>query len=527
MKYKPLLFTTTVRNPSRFKALLNVLSKFNKLKLTDELAEQIVGELIRYGLYRPTRGITTDIESKWGGKRITEASPIGIQLLEDGEVESLLRLNPQEHKEAGFARGWPSRFVTIYDLAKELGFVYFWKDEEIKFSELGSKLADSITLEIEEGTILYNDSHPELEQQTFLHAMAKYQRNNPFVSVKNENAPLILLLEVIEKLNSDTELNNVGISKLELPLIIYWKDNDSEKLYQKIKQIREEFGHTPSWETIIEICREEIMDGQDIVRDPKSIMVDYPDEFIRKMRLTGLITLRGGGRYIDINKFESSKVRYVLENYSNYTKFNTPQEYFAYTSKIDANLITEEGIQVTVEEQDKFLEKWVSVYDWTAIKEEMLKLASRSLSKDEVLKYLPSPVRLEFLTTLAIKSKFPQVKVVPNYPVDDEGIPTSTAGGVGNIGDIECYEDANIILVEVTMSEGRSQTMMEVWPISRHIEKLEEKSPNTICYFVAPSIFADSIKQINYVKHSENRNIYPKTIEDFLHHLEGTQALYV
>lgn len=56
-KYKPLLFTTTVRNPERMKRLLNILSKFNGEVLTSDLAEQIIGELIKYGLYRPMRKV--------------------------------------------------------------------------------------------------------------------------------------------------------------------------------------------------------------------------------------------------------------------------------------------------------------------------------------------------------------------------------------------------------------------------------------------------------------------------------------
>ena len=66
-------------------------------------------------------------------------------------------------------------------------------------------------------------------------------------------------------------------------------------------------------------------------------------------------------------------------------------------------------------------------------------------SKDELLKLLSHPTRLEFLTSLAIKSKYRHLKINPNYPTDDEGIPTSTAGGQGNQGDIECFEDENVI----------------------------------------------------------------------------------
>jgi len=242
------------------------------------------------------------------------------------------------------------------------------------------------------------------------------------------------------------------------------------------------------------------MEGKDIARDDKSILVDYPDEFIRKMRLTGLISLRGGGRFVDINKNEQAKVDYVLENYYEYKKYDTEESYFEYISIVDENLISFVPKAVSVSEQDKFLTKWVGIYAWKAIKREMLNLSNKRLSKDETLKYLSNPTRLEFLTALAVKSKFPDMKVIPNYPVDDEGIPTSTAGGVGNTGDIECFEDVNGILIEVTMSEGRTQTMMEVWPISRHLEEFGKKAKNSMCYFVAPSIFSDSVKQIELRK---------------------------
>jgi hypothetical protein len=57
---------------------------------------------------------------------------------------------------------------------------------------------------------------------------------------------------------------------------------------------------------------------------------------------------------------------------------------------------------------------------------------------------------LEFITSLAIKSKLPKVIIIPNYPCDDEGIPTSIV--VGGKGYIECIEENNGILVGVTMS---------------------------------------------------------------------------
>lgn len=526
-KYKPLLFTTTLRNPRRLKGLLNVLHNYNGKTLTNQLATEIMGEIIRHGLYRPTRGIIDTVEQKWGSKKVSDSSPIGIKTLSDQEVSDLLESNPQNHKEAGFDKGWSSRFATVFDFAKELGFVYYWVNEKIEFSKIGSKLAESVEITNKDDLILVDEKHPELEQQAFLNSLVKYQRNNPFVRVLNENAPLILLLQVIKKINADPDFNSSGISKLELPLVIFWKNSNAEELYQLIRKVRKKYRYEPTWEVIVDICVEEIMGGKFKKFKPKSIMNEYPDEFIRKTRLTGLVSLRGGGRFIDINQNEISKVDYVLENYSNYPKFTSEREYFNYASQIDENLISLKRKEVAVSDKSKFVERWVEEFEWKIIKKEMLGLANKNLSKHDILKYLPNPVRLEFLTALAIKSKLPKVVVIPNYPIDDEGIPTSTAGGTNNTGDIECFEGANGILVEVTMSAGRAQTMMEIWPISRHLEKfINNNNCPSMCYFIAPSIYTDSLKQIQYVRDTDGLNIKPNTVEEFLECLEKEPILY-
>lgn len=501
-EYKPLLFTTTLRSPERLKWFLGVLKNYNGQILTNDLAQEIAGGIIRIGLYKPMK-LNMSAKNKIKNK----------ELLSDKEVVKILNDNPQNHKEAGFDKGWPSRFDTWFKIAKELGFVYYKIGKKIKFSEAGLKLVDN--------------EHPEFEQQAFLNAFVKYQRNNPFRRVLNENVPLILLLEVISKLNKDKDFNGSGISKLELPLVIFWKNNDSKNLFQLIKNIRKKYRYNPSWEVIIDICVNQIMEGKFKKFNPKSIMVDYPDEFIRKMRLTGLISLRGGGRFVDINKNEQKKINHVLKNYSKYKKYKTEKEYFTYMAKIDKSLISYKSKPISADERDKFIAKWISIYSWGKIKKEMINLSQKRLSKDDILKYLSNPIRLEFLVTLAVKSKFPDIKVVPNYPYDDEGLPTSTAGGVGNKGDIECYEDINGILIEVTMSEGRMQTVMEVWPIARHLEEFSKSNKNSMCYFIAPSIFKDSERQIKYVKDQDNLLILPKTIEEFLEYMENRNILYV
>lgn len=522
--FKPLLYTTTVRNPERIKYNLFVLKKFENQILTNEIATAVVAELIKYGLYRPMK-VSNNVKTIW---RQTSGGEFAVTLLDDKIVSKIIDDNPQKHKEAGFDWGYPSRFATIFDLTKEFGFVYFKIGKKIEFSELGNILVNIVDVQIGgNNEISFNLNNPEREQAVFLQSLARSQRANPFVKVLNDNIPLLLLLQTISLINADSACGNgVGISRKEIPLLLFWKDNNATNLYLRIKQLRKDYGYTPSDEVIIDICIKEIMQGKYKKFDPHSIMNDYVDEFIRKMRMSGLISLRGAGRFVDINHNEDNKVEYILDNYSDYVRFTDEHQYFEYMSKIDKNLIAQKSEVVSDEKTNDLLSEWLKIYDWESIKSELHILASHKISKDDVLKFLAAPVRLEFLTALAIKSKLPSVIVKPNYSCDDTGLPTSTAGG--NKGDIECFENDYGILVEVTMAEGRTQTMMEIWPIERHLTSfIEENKISAQCVFIAPTIYSDSKRQIEFVKYSNKLCIRDYAIDDWTEYLENKKTLYI
>ena len=195
-------------------------------------------------------------------------------------------------------------------------------------------------------------------------------------------------------------------------------------------------------------------------------------------------------------------------------------------AEIDEELISQKAEVLSEKQSNDLLTNWLEEYNWEKIKSELHILATRKISKDEVLKFLAAPVRLEFLTALAIKSKMPNVVVKPNYSYDDTGLPTSTAGG--NKGDIECFENGNGVLVEVTMAEGRTQTMMEVWSIERHLSEFIKKHEiPSQCIFTAPSIYPDSKRQIDFVKFSNKLTIRDYPIDEFSAFLENEKQLYV
>ena len=204
-------------------------------------------------------------------------------------------------------------------------------------------------------------------------------------------------------LNQDETYNGAGISKAEIPILLCWKDNNAKELYREIKSLRKKYGFKPSSEVILDICYN-LLDQ--VKRDDKSILVDYPDDFIRKMRLTGLITLRGGGRFVDINTKEQEAVDYILENYTQLKNFESEKSFFEYIGEIDKNLISKLTVfKAPIRTTNNELAKWVNYYNWDQIKKELLILANKGKSQDEILRVIENPLRLEFLTSLAIIKK--------------------------------------------------------------------------------------------------------------------------
>lgn len=489
--FKPLLFTTTMRNPERIKFFLSILAGFNGQILTNELIKEICLKLFEKGLYRPTRA-SAKIKTKWNNDEelsITEAC-----FLYDN--------NPQQHKEAGFDRGWPSRFDTWFKISKELGFVNYSINNPIVISDAGKMLLENT---------------PFAEQIVFANAFAKYQRNNPFRRVDNENIPLILLLKVIQLLNSDKEYNNTGISRKELSLLICWQNSDTEALYRKIKAIRKKYGYTPSDEVILDECYS-LLDATK--RDDHSLMQDYPDEFIRKMKLTGLITIRGFGRFVDINNKQNTLINYIIKNYSNYKKYNSEDAYTKYMGVLDDYILTtiEQSAGNSVVKNSDLI-KWKDYYSWNMLKTELSNLANGKITTDEILKFIEAPLRLEFLTSLAILKQIKNIEISPNYIVDDEGLPTSHAPGNG--ADIECVENKQYALVEVTLLKGAQQNIREIPAITRHLsDNINKGNVDSYSLFIAPQISQDSWRMAGYIKFSENKDIKVLNIHDFVSLLE-------
>ena len=497
IEYKPLLFSTTVRNPGRIKEYVKILSKFQGEILDNNVIMNIIKEIIKNKLYytRYEKNNVTLWEIFLSDNNFT-----------NDQVQQIIFNSPQNHKEAGFDKGWPSRFDTIYKIIKEFGFVYYKMNTKIEISPTGQLLINSLDKNV-----------PELEEKAFLNLLVKYQRNNPLRKVKNTNLPLILLLKLIKKLKDNPIKNNM-LSKKELALVLCSPNDDENYIYNIIKKIREKFGFDYSDDIIYEKCLE-LLDakGKEQRFKKKTILTELPDDFIRKIRMTGLISLRGFGKYIDYNNEELDKISYILRKYNKCKNFKTEYDYYLYMSIIDKSLlnITEKSLNMTTINS---VIKWAKHFEWNTIKAELDILSKNSKSKNEILKFIDEPTRLEFLISLALKKHFRDIIVRPNYLIDDEGLPRRHAGG--GQPDIICYDKNNYIIFEVTLLSGTQQCVKEMPPIGDHLRLAKKENPNAYSVFIAPNIHHRSYEYANFLNYEDNLLIISLTIKNLIEALD-------
>lgn len=471
---------------------------FEYQTLTNERVLDIMHLLIGKRLYCPSyvrRSVLRDVFKN-------EDAPLTTE-----QLDEIIKNSPQKHKEKGFAYGWESRFDTMYKFPLELGLVNYAMGEPIVLSATGHMLVDA-----------YSESpvNEEKIQNVLLNAMVKFRTNNPFRKNANSNVPLVLLLQVL-KLLHDNAPESKGIFRQELSLFICWENNDAHALYNFILKIRTKRRFTYSNEYMYDICLK-LLQGEDKRNYFKmsKICNEAVDEYIRKMRITGVISLRGNGRFVDFNTFEMTKIEYILNNYTTQPIYTEKADYYAYMGKIDALLINVSTPSIDVNDvRKRKLDEYAKNYPANKIFDELCRVCHQHTSTDLVFKVIAEPVRLEFLTSIALVQQFKGLDVNPNYSVDDEGLPTCTARG--GVADIVCFDPEYDGLFEVTLMCGRNnQVNNEIIPIQRHLTEARKKNANTFSVFIAPKIHTDTREAVWLYKEQKKLDILAYDIDEFI-----------
>lgn len=525
---KILSFSTTMRNPNRISKILSILLLYENQILTHSVIMNILKSIIQNRLYYPQAYLRTN--GKLNSKFIS-----GVEF-KDNELNAIMRNSIQQHKEKGFDIGWESRFDTIFKLMKEFGFCYYWKGQKLLLSQTGKMLIEACY-----GSKNFLDENmidDDLISSVFLNALSKYQVGNPFKLNKNKNTPFVLLLKTLKILhNKDNGFT--GIHRNEIPVLCCWRDNNENALAAYILNLRDEifrltknkFGYTR--EFIYEKCLFLLESDNRIRFKENQINMEAVDEYIRKMRITGLISLRGNGRFLDLNTNEQSKIDYICNKktpeFNNYLDDSQENQFkfYEYMSRIDSFLIEKSKIIQNENIKIKKLRELATIYNRNDIYKELLVFSKSKLnSQDELFKVILEPLRFEFLTSIALCQAFDDLEVVPNYKTDDEGIPISFAKG--GMADIIATDKSTQSLVEVSLIRDRTQTTAEMIPIHRHLIDFIQNSDNQkikFSIFIAPIIHADALQYREFAKFKDKIDIVCCNIDDFIDTLNHSSEI--
>lgn len=268
---------------------------------------------------------------------------------------------------------------------------------------------------------------------------------------------------------------------------------------------------------------------------------DYGDNTYRYFSQSQFLKLRGGGNYVDISEISAAQVSMLIEDsefepvhlqtkseYEDYVgdlesftpPWSTPERTAVVKAKLN-DLLAVKGIEFSRRPNSKVKFAYPSLLREneeisllrTALREANSNELVRSSTTSEFLancasdfellsnrkdvegaaeRRLNRPTQLEWISYKALLAINDLVSIKPNFPMDDEGFPTFTAGS--GVADLEAYYSDFNLICEVTMLNNRDQWVAEGQPVQRHLFEFSRKysDKEALCIFIAPTLHRDT-----------------------------------
>lgn len=480
-KYKQMAFDTAFRNPERYKGILTIIKKYENKILNDNNLLVIVSDLYLKGLVTSKKIIINDKSTiKSLSKKVKE-------------------VNKTRRADGGYPQGYQSRFWSYMRTMSELGFVYAQYNCELKYSEIANKMINN---EID-------------EQGAFAIQAVKYNRKSPFRNVSNDFNYFKFIVNVLNKIKR--------LSYEQFIVSSYSKDGNVKDFLATIKNNK--FNNN---ETVLKYVRNTF--GTKL--KDKTILREYPDVVLRILLITGFVSVKYEGKpfiYLNIDLKDYIKALFDIKITITDAQKREPFQYFiileSYNNKLLKIVEDYQNKKLKAKETDIF-SKMIELIKYYNLDEKIIldsinKIQSRK-NVIEAFKYIPEPIKLEFLTSLLIVLKYKNEFIVkPNYKADFLGMPISQAPG--KKGDIEVFSKKIYWLIEVTLITNKNQQLNnETTTVIRHFNEDNKYYDYESKYlsFVAPFIHDDTKAFYEYsaVNLKRNKNkIYIKayTIGEF------------
>ena len=528
--------STTIRNPERIPEFMKAVepivgSIWNHDSQTEFFANQIAKRI-----YRPTN------------KNLSAKT---IQLIQDEDTEITLTKAHEIIEEKNY-REIHLRGRTAMSVLVDNGLVTTFN--VVRLTNLGKELVGG---RIPFNEVMFNFS---LKWQVPQPGHTKFKSENGY-SIR----PFIGTLALIKKVNELWQKDGnerKGVSWDEFcifgPTLVDFEDIEkwANEIILLRKDIQEASGNAAkesAFNNRVNRFLEPLLEGVEQITDEKLIsnLYDYGDNAFRYFKQSKFLTIRGGGRYIDISQISEVQVDMLIadEEYKP-LYFGSPEEYSEYMQNLNSfvppwatfekkktiekrlrEILKEKGgeeklsskikpqssLPSALREDEKILSlrsaitelnmqdmstEATSVEFLTKCVDDYLKLSKRQDIDEAEITRIKLPTQLEYVTFKTFLSINDLLQIKPNYPVDDEGKPTFTAGG--NVADLEIfYKDFNAIC-EVTFMTNRAQWMAESQPVQRHLHDFATKNhdKDAIGIFIAPVVHRDTKNSFKQTFHT-------------------------
>ncbi|MBT5022986.1 AlwI family type II restriction endonuclease [Candidatus Woesearchaeota archaeon] len=550
---QPWSISTTIRNPERVRDFLKVLKLMEKTKWTKESQAKFQIILIQNRSYG------------FGSLQFYSGLPKkDIELIENLKKKITFDKAKDIFEKKNYKD--PSmRGRQSFNLLKKIGLVYLDENNKIIISKSG------------ESFLKENYDLTEIFFRSFLKWQLPNKATTGFKDGFNIK-PFVGILHLIKKVNllwSKGENKPVGLHRNEFSIFAHLliNYNDISKTAKTIieyriakskirdKKKKKNFYNKYHFQYVKEFLKTD--DEQKIKKVMANCIKDYLDNTLRYFRVTGYISLRGGGYYIDLEKSREIEINLLLESDNASIKnFETKSEYDFYLGNMTLPKLpweTKETLHKIANEiinEIKILDAEINLNEFKFEPLEKLSIdglnqyienlrkyksllfeqkdRTESQGLDKLKEYIKNlneiyglpnrPLMLEKYITSGLNALNDALRIKPNYSVGDDNEPKNTAPG--GKPDIECFYEKFNSICEVTLMKNRNQWFNEGQPVMRHLRdfEIENNDKPAYCLFIAPEIHRDTIntfwQSIKYEYEGEKQKIVPLTIKQFIRLLE-------
>lgn len=509
---KPWSISTTVRNPERIRNFLKVLKLLEGKPFNADNQEKYQVLLIQHKFYKPTN-ISAKFQKYYDNPGLEMPYEVAENIFhhqqyEDPAMRGRQSVNPIN--KLGFS------------IARE-------RAGNIVITELGNRF---IARQYDIGYI-------------FFKSLVKLQFPNPWsddfsTKLGFDVQPLIATMHLINKVNEKSDKS--GLTQTEFCLFIPTLINYTfiDDYVEKVFQYRKE----KNKDKFIEDFAKEFYQTKKPTEKQIKNFYEYGDNIMRYFRLAKYFKVAtdkfGADWRIDIEPTRKIEIDLILKKISGQSlKFKNTEDYLNYISDISLPKLPSEDLEnlkaiakslvegiskfakennISLSEQEKkILEAKFTAFSKSEIEKfisdvrqvnlalierqsksnllyntEKLKNIIADLKNSKVIKKY-APEQFEKIIAEALKIINDEIKIQPNYPVDDHGEPIDHASG--GKPDIECYYKSYNAICEVTLDSSRNQWIRESQPVMRHLWEFEKSSSHTTnyCLFIAPKIHTDTV----------------------------------